>query len=137
MRFVFTTRFFVLLAFGLALLSVGWISRGALYVTLIYDFALIVMAAVDYQLSEKPAAFRIEREMEERNVYNLTFREFTVLHHIAAGETDKVIAAALGISPLTVHKHVASILAKMGASSRTEAGVRALREGLLEPAQRA
>lgn len=66
MRFVFTTRFFVLLAFGLALLSVGWISRGALYVTLLYDSALIVMAFVDYQLSEKPAAFRIEREMEER-----------------------------------------------------------------------
>ena len=66
MRFVFSTRFFVLLASGLVLLSVGWISRGALYVTLLYDFALIVMAFVDYRISEKPAAFRIEREMEER-----------------------------------------------------------------------
>ena len=55
-----------MLAFGLALLSVGWISRGALYVTLLYDCGLIVMAAVDYQLSEKPAAFRVERQMEER-----------------------------------------------------------------------
>jgi uncharacterized protein (DUF58 family) len=63
---VFTTRFFLLLAAGLALLSVGWISRGALYVTLVYDFALMVMSAVDYLVSEKPAAFRVERQMEER-----------------------------------------------------------------------
>ena len=74
---------------------------------------------------------KVEREMVAKNVYGLTFREFTVLHHIVTGETDKVIAAALGISPLTVHKHVASILAKMQATSRTEAGVRALRERLL------
>lgn len=66
MRFVFSTRFFVLLAAGLALLSAGWISRGALYVTLLYDFALMVTAAADYLISEKPGAFRVEREMEER-----------------------------------------------------------------------
>jgi len=66
LRFVFSTRFFLLLAVGLALLSVGWISRGALYLTLLYDFGLIVAAAVDYFVSDKPAAFRIERQMEER-----------------------------------------------------------------------
>ncbi len=41
------------------------------------------------------------------------------------------IACILGISPLTVSKHVANILKKMGASSRAEAGVRALRDGLI------
>ena len=46
--------------------------------------------------------------------------------------TDKEIARELVISPLTVHKHVANILGKMNAASRTEAGVRALREGLLD-----
>ncbi|MEK6322573.1 MAG: DUF58 domain-containing protein [Acidobacteriota bacterium] len=66
MRFVFTTRFFVLLAIGLALLSLGWISRGALYVTVLYDAGLMVTAVADYLLSEKPGAFRVEREMEER-----------------------------------------------------------------------
>jgi len=66
LRFVFSTRFFILLAAGLALLSVGWISRGALYVTLLYDVALIVMAAVDYLISEKASAIRVERQMEER-----------------------------------------------------------------------
>ena len=75
---------------------------------------------------------RVERQMLQRNPYGLTFREFTVLHLVAAGRADKQIAHELGISPQTVHKHVANILGKMDASSRTEAGVRAVREGLLD-----
>jgi PAS domain S-box-containing protein len=75
---------------------------------------------------------RVERRMQEVNGYGLTFRELTVLHLVAAGESDKEIATVLGISPLTAHKHLANILDKMGAASRTEAGVRALKEGLLD-----
>jgi PAS domain S-box-containing protein len=75
---------------------------------------------------------RVERRMQQVNGYGLTFRELAVLHLVAAGQADKQIAAVLGISPLTAHKHIANILDKMGAASRTEAGVRALREGLLE-----
>jgi DNA-binding NarL/FixJ family response regulator len=44
---------------------------------------------------------------------------------------DKEIAAQLGISPLTAQKHLSNILSKMGAGSRTEAGVRAVRERLV------
>jgi len=75
---------------------------------------------------------RVARRMQEVNGYGLTFRELTVLHLVAAGESDKEIATVLGISPLTVHKHLANILDKMGAASRTEAVARALREGLLD-----
>ncbi len=75
---------------------------------------------------------KVERQMVRRNPYGLTFREFTVLHHVATGKADKEIARELGISPLTVHKHLANILAKMNAGSRTEATARALREGLLD-----
>jgi len=75
---------------------------------------------------------RVEQRMQEANGYGLTFRELTVLHLVAAGKADKEIATVLGISHLTVHKHLANILDKMGAASRTEAGVRALREGLLD-----
>ena len=75
---------------------------------------------------------RVERRMDGAGHYGLTFRELTVLHLVAAGRSDKEIAAELGISPLTIHKHVSNILARMNASSRTEAGVRALREGLVE-----
>jgi PAS domain S-box-containing protein len=74
---------------------------------------------------------RVERQMLKRNPYGLTFRELTVLHEVTAGKADKEIASELSISPLTVQKHVSNILAKMGASSRTDAGVRAIREQLL------
>ena len=70
--------------------------------------------------------------MRRGNAHGLTFRELTVLHLVVAGKSDKEIAAVLGISTLTVSKHLANILRKMGAASRTEAGIRALREGLLD-----
>lgn len=74
---------------------------------------------------------RVERRLERGAAYGLTFRETTVLHLVAQGKSDKEIAVELGISPLTAHKHLSNILSKMGAASRTEAGVRAVREGLL------
>jgi PAS domain S-box-containing protein len=66
-----------------------------------------------------------------RQKYRLTEREVEVLRLVAAGKTDKDIAKTLGRSPYTVHNHVRHILLKMGASSRTDATVRALREGLV------
>ena len=66
MKFVFTRRFFILLALGLVLLSLGWFTREAIYLTVVYDLGLIMAAAVDYLRSEKSNAFRVEREMEER-----------------------------------------------------------------------
>ncbi len=75
---------------------------------------------------------KVERRMEGDNPYRLTFREFTVLHLVAAGKADKEIATELEISIFTVHRHVSHILAKMRSPSRTEAGTRALREGLLD-----
>ena len=69
----------------------------------------------------------------EETEYRLTKRERTILYYVAAGRANKQIATALGISPETVHKHVSSILRKMGARSRTEATVLALNSGLLAP----
>ena len=66
MRFVFSLRFFVLLAAGLLLLSLGWLNRGALYLTILYDVVLIATAVADYLLSEGAGSFRAGREMEER-----------------------------------------------------------------------
>ncbi len=75
---------------------------------------------------------KVEQRLERHSPYKLTFRELTVLHLVAAGETDGQIGITLGISPLTVKKHLSNILSKMDAASRTEACVRALREGLLD-----
>ena len=81
---------------------------------------------------EEAVVRSIERQMERQNVYHLTFRELTILRVMAIGKSDGEIATALHISLLTAHKHVANILDKMGAASRTEASTRALREGLVE-----
>lgn len=62
----------------------------------------------------------------------LTSRELSVLHLVVEGKSDKQIAIDLGIKHLTASKHVANIRAKMNVGSRTEAAVRAVREGLIE-----
>ena len=52
---------------------------------------------------------------------DLTSREGEVLGLVAEGLANKAIARRLGISEHTVKFHVAAILAKLGAGSRTEA----------------
>jgi DNA-binding CsgD family transcriptional regulator len=62
----------------------------------------------------------------------LTSREREVLRLIAAGRSNKEIAATLYIAPKTASVHVSNILAKLGAGSRTEAAAIAHREGLTQ-----
>ncbi len=61
----------------------------------------------------------------------LTHRELEVMQHLAAGRANREIAALLRITEHTVKFHVNSILAKLGAGSRTEAVVRAARLGIV------
>ncbi len=61
----------------------------------------------------------------------LTGREHAVLRLLADGLGNKEIAARLEISAHTVKFHVASVLAKLGVASRTEAVSIGLRRGLL------
>lgn len=61
----------------------------------------------------------------------LTPRELEVLGAIADGASNKMIARRLGISFHTVKFHVASILEKLDADSRTEAVAEAARRGLV------
>jgi two-component system, NarL family, response regulator YdfI len=61
----------------------------------------------------------------------LTPRESEVLQMLASGLANKEIAARLTISEHTVKFHVASILGKLGAASRTEAVALGIRRGLV------
>jgi DNA-binding NarL/FixJ family response regulator len=61
----------------------------------------------------------------------LTPREREVLQMISAGLGNKEIAGRLSISEHTVKFHVAAILGKLGASSRTEAVSIGIRHGLV------
>jgi DNA-binding NarL/FixJ family response regulator len=61
----------------------------------------------------------------------LTERERQVLAMLAGGLTNRRIAERLAIGEQTVKAHVAAILAKLGAATRTEAVTLALRLGLV------
>jgi DNA-binding NarL/FixJ family response regulator len=61
----------------------------------------------------------------------LTTRELEVLQLLAEGLPNKIIAAQLRVSEHTAKFHVASIMTKLGAASRTEAVTLAARRGLL------
>ncbi|HYM02131.1 MAG TPA: LuxR C-terminal-related transcriptional regulator, partial [Stellaceae bacterium] len=58
-------------------------------------------------------------------------REVEVLSALADGASNKAIARRLGISFHTVKFHVASILTKLDADSRTEAVAQGARRGLV------
>jgi DNA-binding NarL/FixJ family response regulator len=77
--------------------------------------------------SAAPAPAQAEGESSSA----LTPRELEVLRMMAEGVANKIIAWKLGISEHTVKFHVASILARRGASSRTEAVMIGIRKGLV------
>jgi DNA-binding CsgD family transcriptional regulator len=64
-------------------------------------------------------------------IRGLTARETEVLHLVAAGCSNRDIAAELFISAKTASVHVSNILAKLNAASRTEAAAIARRAGLI------
>jgi two-component system NarL family response regulator len=63
----------------------------------------------------------------------LTHREREVLRCVADGAMDREIAVQLSISLSTVKTHVRNILAKLHATSRHQAALVAIREGLIRP----
>jgi HD-GYP domain-containing protein (c-di-GMP phosphodiesterase class II) len=76
------------------------------------------------------AGHRVARRREGPN--GLTRREVEVLRLLARGLSNKQIAGRLVISPKTAGNHIEHIYAKIGASSRTAAGLFAVQHGLLE-----
>jgi DNA-binding NarL/FixJ family response regulator len=63
----------------------------------------------------------------------LTPREREVLGYIVKGSTNREIAEQLSVSVGTVKIHVERIIGKLGVSDRTQAAVRAVECGLLDP----
>ncbi len=75
----------------------------------------------------KEAYARASRAFDEPDLLEkLTPREREILHFLAEGQSNKMIANGLGISDGTVKLHVKSILKKLGARSRVEAAVLAV-----------
>ena len=61
----------------------------------------------------------------------LTARELQVLRLVAAGKTNRAIAADLFLSERTVDRHVSNIFTKLGLSSRSAATAYAYEHALL------
>ena len=69
--------------------------------------------------------------IEQESNVALTARELEVLALLAEGASNKLIARRLGISAHTAKYHVASLLEKLDAVSRTDAVAHAARLGVL------
>jgi DNA-binding NarL/FixJ family response regulator len=101
------------------------------------DVAAAVRAAHRGELRIDPLVARrlmssLREAQDDEPISELTSRELDVLRLVATGEPNKQIATELGISERTARTHVSRILRKLGLSSRTQAALWAVREGLVE-----
>ncbi len=91
----------------------------------IFDGKLVMDLKITRKLKEQQIS------MEESLIEQLTEREMEVLTLAGRGYTNKAIAVQLSISDRTVQGHLAHIFAKLQATSRTEAVMRAVSLGFL------
>lgn len=82
------------------------------------------------ELGARPDLERLARLAGSSRPGGLSPRESEVLGLVAAGKTNRAIAAALFISEKTVARHVSNIFTKLGLSSRSEATAYAYKHGL-------
>jgi DNA-binding CsgD family transcriptional regulator len=86
------------------------------------------------RLGAAPDVARVKRLIEPEDVrerHGLTQRELEVLRLVAAGRSNREIAAALVVSEHTVARHAQNIFGKLGVSSRTAATAFAFEHDLL------
>jgi DNA-binding NarL/FixJ family response regulator len=92
------------------------------------EVAVAVRAAHRGELQLDPAvARRLTESLRAPADPELTARELDVLRLLGEGQSNKTIAAGLGITERTARTHVSKILAKLGLSSRTQAALWAAR----------
>jgi DNA-binding NarL/FixJ family response regulator len=91
------------------------------------DAGLYVLTADQWERRNNSAQLPVTDRMPDA----LTRRELEVLRTLANGSGNKEIAEQLGISDNTVKFHIAQIMAKLGAHSRTEAVALGIKRGLV------
>lgn len=102
-----------------------------------HDAADVHLAAARRIYQQLGAAVDLDRMEQRRGSESagapgkLTLRELQVLRHLAAGKTNRGIAAELVISERTVDRHVSNILSRLGVRSRTAAAAYAYEHGLV------
>ncbi|MFC2017728.1 response regulator [Chloroflexota bacterium] len=87
-------------------------------------------AVLDLKAVDKVLRYlAVEEGEEKRNIDVLHHREREVLKQAATGKSNKAIGEELFISERTVQTHMVNIFQKLRVGSRTEAVLRALKEG--------
>ena len=74
---------------------------------------------------------QLSRSVFKERHSNLTQREYEVLKLIVDGQSNSDIAKTLTISEHTAKAHVCNIIQKLVVDDRTQAAVKALKEGLV------
>ncbi|MBC6462502.1 response regulator [Actinomadura sp. HBU206391] len=95
-----------------------------------------IKAAVDGEVHlDSAVARQLTRRMTAPHVglTSLTAREREILALVAQGHSNREIADRLAISERTARTHVSNVLTKLRLSSRTQAALLAIREGLIPP----
>jgi len=87
------------------------------------------LTVMDSELASSLVPHQPPREPKGRG--DLTERERQVVALLAEGLSNKLVADRLGISDHTAKFHVNGVMMKLGASTRTEAVVEAVRRGLI------
>jgi DNA-binding NarL/FixJ family response regulator len=99
------------------------------------ELALSSALAVFEQLGAKAETRRTAEQLSRRPaVAGLTPREVEVLRLVAAGKSNREIAADLYLSVKTVARHLSNIFCKIDVSSRTAAAAFAYDHGLTDDA---
>ncbi|MFJ2193918.1 LuxR C-terminal-related transcriptional regulator [Kitasatospora sp. NPDC087861] len=101
--------------------------KGALHVT----EPGILAALLDFFEQAWNTAVPLGATRPEDPRTNLTATERELLRLLSSGITDDVAGQRLGISSRTVGRHMASIMERLGAASRFEAGIKAAHRGWL------
>jgi DNA-binding NarL/FixJ family response regulator len=106
-------------------------SRNEIIAAIKAAIAGLVVVPANILVTLLPEAPLAELKADGSGHARLTRRELEVLAAMADGASNKAIARRLGISFHTVKFHVAAILAKLDADSRTEAVAKAAQLGLV------
>jgi ATP/maltotriose-dependent transcriptional regulator MalT len=97
------------------------------------ELALSSALSAFEHLGAKTEAERTAEHLGERPpVAGLTAREIEVLRLVAAGKSNREIAAELYLSAKTIARHLSNIFCKIDVSSRTAAAAFAYEHGLIE-----
>jgi DNA-binding CsgD family transcriptional regulator len=111
-------------AFVLQWLEYRYLARAfsrEIYVSLIGAAFAVGGVWVGWKLASRAAPAPFARNVAAVASLGLTGQEVKVLERLAAGQSNKEIAATLGLSPNTVKTHIAHLFEKLAVSRRTQA----------------